>query len=361
MSEDQPTDASPGLLSWERWDRLKQRELFVFAAAVVFVFVWSWLFSRSPVIGDLGGYHSIAKSILIWGIFAMGFNILLGETGLLSFGHAMFWGTGGYAAAILSIYLISDPILMLLVALFAGLILDVLTGVVALRLHEVYFAIITLAFAQLVYYLAESPLRPLTRGRNGLTRIDVDPLFGTFRLREEFHGGGLLETFLVDYQYLLIGIVFVLAVVFINRLRKSPYGLIFRAIRENEGRVPDVGLNVWRYKFAAYVISGGVVGLGGGLLTIESAFAGLRSMYWVTSGEIVIMTVLGGIGTLFGPVLGVVIFLYFKNVVNGLPTIGPYWLIILATVFTAIIWIYPDGIWGAIKQGAAKVRSLVED
>jgi len=202
---------------------------------------------------------------------------------------------------------------------------------------------------------------PDTAGRQRVVEIDVDPLFGTFRLREEFHGGGLLETFLVDYQYLLIGVVFVLAVVFINRLRKSPYGLIFRAIRENEGRVPDVGLNVWRYKFAAYVISGGVVGLGGGLLTIESAFAGLRSMYWVTSGEIVIMTVLGGIGTLFGPVLGVVIFLYFKNVVNGLPTIGPYWLIILATVFTAIIWIYPDGIWGAIKQGAATVRSLVED
>ncbi|RQG99405.1 branched-chain amino acid ABC transporter permease [Natrarchaeobius oligotrophus] len=362
MSEEtaqQLTDTDAAILSWETWDRVKHTERFAIVAAVVFVALWSWLFARAPITSELGGYHSLATTILIWSVFAIGFNLLLGQTGLLSFGHAMFWGGGGYAAALVSLHVYGDPVLMLVVGTTFTLLLAALTGVIALRLHAVYFAIITLAMGQLLYYLATSPLRPITGGRNGLTGIQLEPIFGLVYLGMPLPG--IFGTLWVNYEYLLVATVFVLVIAFVNRIRKSPYGLIFRAIRENEQRVSFVGLNVWRYKFAAFLMSGGIVGLGGSLMTIESQFAGLGSLYWITSGEVVIMTVLGGVGTLFGPVLGAVIFLYFEGVVDGFPIVGRYWLLMLATVFTAIVWKYPDGLWGMLKLIASRIRSSVED
>lgn len=346
------------LFSWESWDRIKYSEGFVFVATAAFVLLWSWLFARAPITSELGGYHGLATTMLIWGIFALGFNLLLGQTGLLSFGHAMFWGGGGYAAAIFAIHVSGDPILVLIFGTLFTLLLAVVTGIIALRLRAVYFAIITLAMGQLLYYLATSPLRPLTGGRNGLTGVQIEQLFGIAFLREPLPG--VFGELWVNYEYLFIAVIFVLVVVFVNRVRKSPYGLIFRAIRENEQRTSFVGLNVWRYKFAAFLMSAGIAGLAGSLYTIESQFAGLTSLYWFTSGEVVIMTVLGGVGSLFGPVLGAILYLYFEGVVDGVAIIGRYWLLLLAVAFTAIVWAYPDGIWGMIKSAGAKVRAKLD-
>lgn len=361
MSEETSQRLTSGegtLFSWETWDRIKHTEWFVVVVAILFASLWSWVFARAPITSEFGGYHSLATTMLIWSIFAIGFNLLLGQTGLLSFGHAMFWGGGGYAAALVGIHVYSDPVLMLVGGTAFALLLAAITGIIALRLQEVYFAIITLAMGQLLYYLATSPLRSVTGGRNGLTGIQLEPFLGIVYL--EMPLSGVLGTLWVDHKYLLIAALFVAVVAFVNRLRRSPYGLIFRAIRENERRVSFVGLNVWRYKFAAFLISGGIVGLAGSLMTIETQFAGLASLYWITSGDVVIMTILGGIGTVFGPVLGAIIFLYFEGVVNGFPTVGRYWLLMLAIVFTAIVWKYPDGLLGMIKQFAAKIRAVLE-
>lgn len=351
-------DGDRPLLSWETWDSIKHTEGFVIVVAALFAALWSWFFARAPLISELGGYHSLSTTILVWGIFAIGFNLLLGQTGLLSFGHAMFWGAGGYVAALVSIHVYGDPILMLVAGTAFTILLAIITGAIALRLHAVYFAIITLAMGQLLYYLAQSPLRSITGGRNGLTGVRVEPLFGLIPLESRLPG--VFEALWVNYEYLLIAVLFVLVIAFVNRVRKSPYGLIFRAIRENEQRTSFVGLNVWRYKFAAFLMSGAIVGLAGSLMTIESNFAGLASLYWLTSGEVVIITILGGVGSLFGPVLGAIIFFYFEGVVDGVPVIGRYWLLMLAVAFTAIVWKYPDGIWGMLKNVGSRVRSTLE-
>ncbi|MFP8951931.1 branched-chain amino acid ABC transporter permease [Natrialbaceae archaeon A-arb3/5] len=351
-------DGDESLISWETWDQIKTTEWFVVVMTALFVGLWSWLFARAPITSELGGYHSLATTILIWGIFAIGLNLLLGQTGYLSFGHAMFWGAGGYVAALTSIHFYGDPILMLVVGTLFTILLAVITGVIALRLHTVYFSIITLAMGQLLYYIATSPLRPITGGRNGLTGIQVEPLFAMFHLQMPLPG--IFGTLWVNYEYLLIGGLFIAVVTFVNRVRRSPYGLLFQAVRENEQRASFVGVNIWRYKFAAYVMSGAIAGLAGSLMTIESQFAGLGSLYWMTSGDVVIMTILGGVGTLFGPVLGAIIFLYFQSVVDGFQTVGPYWLLMLAIVFTVIVARYPTGIWGMIKQLGAAIRAKAE-
>lgn len=352
-------DSSGEILTWDRWDQVKHSERFVFVTTTLFVALFSWVFVRSPVGDAIFGYHSLARTILIWSIFALGFNLLLGQTGLLSFGHAMFWGGAGYAAAWVAIYAHGDPILMLIGGVAFALILAFLTAFVLLRLHTVYFAIVTLAIAQMLFWFAREPFFFLTGGENGLSGISVEPLLGTINLRDPVPG--IFGTLWVDYLYVFIAVLFVLVVMFITRVRKSPYGLIFKAIRENETRTTFVGLDVWRYKFAAYLLSGGVVGIAGALMTIESQFVGIRRLYWQASGDVVVITILGGLGTIAGPVIGAIVYLYFEGVVDGFARIGSYWLLMLAVAFTAVVWKYPSGFWGMIKEIGARIRGLSGD
>ncbi|AGB38873.1 branched-chain amino acid ABC transporter permease [Natronococcus occultus] len=376
MSEEsvtQVTDEKASIGLWERWDRIKTTERFPIVVAIGFVSLWSWFFARSPIISDvLRGYHSLATTILVWSIFAIGFNLLLHQTGYLSFGHAMFWGVGSYAAALLAIHVYGDPLLMLSVGTGVAVLLAAITGLIALRLHTVYFSIVTLAMAQILYYLSLSPLDGLTGGDDGLTGVPVEPLFfgvGNFYLQTPLPG--VFHTLWQDYQYLLIAVVFVAVVAFVNRVRRSPYGLIFKAIRENERRAALVGVDVWRYKFAAYLMSGAITGLAGALLTIESQSSLLSSLYWLTSGEVVVMAILGGAGSVFGPVIGAGVFLYFDRVFDGIAwappligditgPVGQYWLLILTALFTVVVAWSPQGIVGLLKQLAGTVRSKLE-
>jgi branched-chain amino acid transport system permease protein len=350
-------DGDAPLLSWQRWDSVKSSELFVLVASAVFVVVFPWLFVRSPVIsGYVGGYQSLAKTTVIWSIFAIGFNLLLGYTGLLSFGHAIFWGGAGYMAGWVALYSYGHPILMIVGGAVFAVVLAALVAPILLRLSTVYFAIVSLAMGQTLFWLSREPLNEWTGGENGLPRLTVEPIFGDTLARDPLPG--ILGTLMGSYMYFLIAIVFVLVVVFVHRVLKSPYGLIFRAIRENETRTSFVGLNVWRYKFAAFLMSAGVSGLAGGLLTADKAFVGIRRLWWSASGDVVVMTVIGGLGTLFGPVIGAIVYLWFNGVVDGFAVVGKFWLMILAFVFTAIVWRYPDGTFGALRRLGRAIRSL---
>ncbi|WP_424005240.1 branched-chain amino acid ABC transporter permease (plasmid) [Haloarcula salina] len=347
-------DGDSSVLSWETWNQIKHTERFVFLSSVLFVLLFSYTFGRAPVISDVfQGYHGLAMTILIWSIFALGFNLLLGQTGLLSFGHAMFFGTASYAAALFAIHVYNEPLLVVLVGTLAAIVLGVVAALILLRLHTVYFSIVALAIAQFLYFLAREPLVEITKGINGLDVPRV-PLLGIIELEHEY--SGLVGTLLVNNLYIFIGVFFVAVVALITRIRKSPYGLIFKAIRENETRTAFVGIDVWRYKFAAFMLSAAIVGLAGGLMAVNTQFAGVERLYWSVSGDIVVMTVLGGLGTLAGPVIGTFVFFYFKGIVNGFPTLGNYWLLLLALSFTAVVWAYPDGIWGMITDFTAALR-----
>jgi len=347
-------DGAP--IGWEQWDRLKGSELFVFVASAVFAVVLPWLFVRAPVIsGLIGGYQSLVKTAMIWAIFAVGFNLLLGGTGLLSFGHAMFWGGAGYMAGWIAIYSYGHPVLMIIAGVIFAIAMAVVVAPILLRLHTVYFAIVSLAIAQSLFWLSREPLNEWTGGENGLTRMDVEPLFGDVAVAEELPN--ILGTLMGSWMYLLIAIGFVITIVTVNRIRKSPYGLIFQAIRENEKRSAFVGMNVWRYKFSAFVMSAGVTGLAGALLTVDKSFVGIRRLWWQASGDVVVMTVIGGLRTLFGPVAGAIVYMWFQGVVDGYETIGQYWLLMLAVMFTAIVWKYPAGIWGMFRQIGRYLRS----
>ena len=353
-------DGESELVSWATWDRVKHSERFTLVATILFLAIFPILFTAPPFIPDnLTGYEALVRLILIWGIFALGFNLLLGQVGLLSFGHGMFWGVAAYASGLLSVHFTGSPLLMILVGTLAGAVLAALVAPVVLRLHTVYFSIMTLAIAQMLYYLAREPLGEWTGGINGLTGIRVEPVFGMIRLSTPLPG--VFGTLWSSYNYLLYALIFLGVVMLIARIRKSPYGLLFKAIRENGTRASFVGLDVWRYKFAAVLISGTIVALAGSMMPVEQQFTGVGKLYWETSGYIVMIAVLGGLGTIAGPIVGVFIFLYFRQVVNGLPVIGSWWLLLLAIAFTAIVWKYPDGAWGMITNGTKRLRSIGGD
>ena len=151
-------------------------------------------------------------------------------------------------------------------------------------------------------------------------------------------------------MYVLVGLMTVLAVVVGNRVLNSPYGIVLRAVRENEQRAEFVGLNVWRYKLMAFIISGAFAGVAGSLYVIQRSFVPIENtLNWTVSGEIVIMTVLGGVGSLFGPLLGAGLYMYVANIVSGMPTIGDFWHMILGLVFIAVVVLAPNGIWGRVE------------
>jgi branched-chain amino acid transport system permease protein len=351
------------------WERAVDSEWFVVGSTAVAVALFPWLFARAPVVSDLlNGYQDLASLILIWGIFAMGFNLLLGYTGLLSFGHAVFWGGAAYASGLFSTQVSSSPLLIVAAGTVFAALLAWILGFVALRRGGIYFAILTLAFGQMTYYAALSPLSGITNGENGFTDVEVGQLFGSFHLRYPVPG---LDWLLGTWQYAFIGAITVACVAAAYRVLNSPYGMVFRAIRENEQRAEFVGLNVWRYKLMAFVISGALAGVAGSLFTIHGSYVPLESFYWTTSGEVVIMAVLGGVGSLFGPIAGAGVYLYVENIVSGvreltvpltdivlLEGFGAYWHLILGLVFVAVIVLFPRGLWGLFEDLGGALRRL---
>ncbi|MDF0599581.1 branched-chain amino acid ABC transporter permease [Psychromarinibacter sp. C21-152] len=272
------------------------------------------------------GYPDLMQRFAIFGIFAIGFNILFGLTGYLSFGHAAFLGVGSYSVVWMYKLLDYNVIPGLLLAIVTSAIFALAIGYVSLRRTGIYFSILTLAFAQMSFNLAYSVLTPLTNGETGLQVYTDDPqilmgensptsphLFGlVMRDSVQIDIGGWLFTFNIGYYF--CAVIAILAFYLSLRIFRSPFGMMLRAIKTNQTRLNYTGLNSRPYTLAAFVISGMYAGLAGGLMAAMDPLAGAERMQWTASGEVVLMTILGGAGTLMGPILGAGFIKYFENI-----------------------------------------------
>ncbi|GAA0233535.1 branched-chain amino acid ABC transporter permease [Halobaculum roseum] len=343
---------------------LRDRDDFVViataAALVVFPFLLiDILGAVGDVIGiSIGGYTGLPSLVLIYGIIVIGFNLLLGYTGLLSFGHAAFFGSAAYSAALFS-QVVPSPILMVIAGTIVATLLAWPIGFVSIRRSGVYFAVLTLTFGQALYFWALGPGSWLTGGDNGFSGIEAHGLFvGALPLDAQLVP--VFDSYTVMYGF--TSVVMLAALWVGNRIINSPYGLIFEALGENEERVEFVGLNVFRYKLMAFIISAVFAGVGGAMFVIHEQYIHpTTGLYWIQSGDFVIMTVLGGTGSLIGPVFGALVFEYVANVISGvsLPmigSIGSLWRFVLGAVFVFIVWVFPRGIYGAFADLAAMVN-----
>ena len=275
------------------------------------------------------GYPDLMQRFVIFGIFAIGFNILFGLTGYLSFGHAAFLGVGSYAAIWMMKLLTMNVIPAIIMSIvFAGLF-SLIVGWISLRRSGIYFSILTLAFAQMSYALAYSVLTPITGGETGLQAKISDPrildsnagefgranLFGLHMNSSYELTNGRWE-FTVNTGYYLAACVMLISFYMAIRIFRSPFGMMLRAIKSNQQRMNYTGLSTRPYTLAAFVISGMYAGLAGGLMVAMDTQVGPERMFWTASGEVVLMTILGGAGTLIGPVLGAGMIKYMENIIS---------------------------------------------
>ena len=276
--------------------------LVCFAAAVL----------AGPIIlAPLGlAYPDILQKFAIFGIFAIGFNILFGLTGYLSFGHAAFLGVGSYTAVWTFKLMSMNPIPAVLMAVLMGGLFALVIGFISLRRSGIYFSILTLAFAEMSYRLAYSVLTPITNGETGLQLEQSDPRWIDTAIFGRDYGSELPSSDLFGIAmtgfsgFYFCAVVLIICFYLSMRIFRSPFGMMLRAVKSNQNRMNYTGLNSKPYTLAAFVISGMYAGLAGGLLAVTDPLAGAERMFWTASGEVVLMTILGGTGTLLGPILG---------------------------------------------------------
>ena len=339
------------------------------------------------------GYPDLMQRFVIFGIFAIGFNILFGLTGYLSFGHAAFLGVGSYGAMWTMKLLTLNVIPAIIMAVIVAGIFAVAVGYISLRRSGIYFSILTLAFAQMSYALAYSVLTPITGGETGLQIKPTDRpllanledgeigranLFGMdMRQSFELHFADWLFTF--NSGYYIAAVVMLISFYISIRIFRSPFGVMLRAVKSNQTRMYYTGLNARPYTLAAFVISGMYAGLAGGLLVAMDTQAGPERMFWTASGEVVLMTILGGVGTLIGPVLGAGAIKYMENILskinkdilhewfaflpNGIedfivtivyPFVGKGWHLTLGIIFMAVVIFLPGG----LVEGGQRIARL---
>lgn len=280
-------------------------------------------------------FHSLAINILLFGLFAAGYNVTFGYTGKLSFGHAAFFGGGAYGCGILiSQYGVAWPLALCFGVVLAGLI-ALMMGTLAIRTRGIYFAMVTLALAQCVYFLFFHATS-LTGGDNGLRGVNVNTIdLGLLKL-------DLLNP-MVKYYFMLSFVA--IAIWLIDRLLKSPFGSVLEALRENENRARACGINVERTRLLSLVISGMISGLAGALNAINLSTVSIDSLSYHTSGQVMMMTLLGGMGTFFGPFLGAGMLLGIEHIVTGFTE---RWQLIVGVIFIILVLFFPKGIWGTI-------------
>jgi branched-chain amino acid transport system permease protein len=280
--------------------------------------------------------------ILVWGLFGIGFDILFGYTGLLSFGQSAFYGTGGFIAA----YLLTRAgfphvILALVIGMVVAAIVGYLIGLLALRRTGIYFAMITVAIAEMFFFIEFNPLSAWTGGENGLPGVPTPSLYLGFTTLH-FTSGWKLYPFLAFCYF--IGIVIALRIV------RSPAGAVFTAIRENPLRAAAVGHNVQAYKLTAFVIAAAYAGLAGGLLGVLQAFMPPDAFMFDTSGQLIMQTAIGGRGTLFGPLVGAAVWLFLQDFLQATLGLGAAWKLVLGLVFVLLVCFLRQGIIGGIKD-----------
>ena len=281
---------------------------------------------------------SLAIGMLIFGLWAAGLNLLVGYGGLISFGHALPFAYGGYAAGLSLKHLSSNVWLALLVAVVSIALLSACVGAVCLRRTEVYFSMLTLAFAQLGFFVALQA-KTVTGGDDGLAGIPT-PTFGL--------GTGAELNALRDPLTFFVFTAVIVAVVFAGLIlyTESPMGRVLQAIRENEERARGCGYNTRIVQLFTFVLAGTVAGLAGGMFAMLNNFVGLQP-YWLLSGVVLIMVILGGRSSLFGPVLGAVIYLLLEA------TLSRYyasWQLIVGAIFVFCVLAFPQGLWGLVTE-----------
>jgi len=280
-------------------------------------------------------YKALGSQILIFMLFAMGYDICLGYAGMLSFGHAAFFGMGAYTTGLLILHYNAN----ILVAIFAGILFSVLLafpiGYTAIRRRGIYFAMVTLAYAQMFYFIAFK-WTGLTGGDDGLQGIPRPDFFG-ISLKSE------TSVYYFILAFLLISIWFAFRVV------RSPFGHALVAIRESEQRAQSIGFNPTRFKLMAFVISAGLCGLAGSLYCILQNFVPLQTLHWSISGDIVMMTILGGMGTLVGPLFGGLFVVLFREVLSIYTHL---WALIMGISFVVIVLVFRKGVIGELKKRA---------
>ena len=373
--------------------------LLVVAALTVFA---PFILNPFPVDSAMAqfnaGYPDLMQRFVIFGIFAIGFNILFGLTGYLSFGHAAFLGIGSYSAVWMFKLLSMNVIPAIILAVIMSGLFAMLIGYVSLRRSGIYFSILTLAFAMMMFALAYSVLTPITGGETGLQLALDDPrilgisatpegniptpsLFGIEMRASTTMAVGAWE-FTFNFGYYFCAVIMVAAFYLSVRIFRSPFGLTLRAIKSNQQRLNYTGVNPKPYTLAAFVISGMYAGLAGALMASMDPLAGAERMFWTQSGEVVLMTILGGVGTLFGPVLGAGMIKYMENIISKIngdilhkwfaflpdgledlvvtiiyPFIGKGWHLTLGLIFMLVVIFLPGG----LVEGGQRVRAWAKN
>ncbi len=300
------------------------------------------------VLPFLDAAPNTVNRILVWGLFGIGFDILFGYTGLLSFGQSALYGTGGFVAA----YLLTRAgfphvITALVIGMVAAAAVGYLVGLVALRRTGIYFAMITIAIAEVFFFVEFNPLSEWTGGENGLPGVPTPSLDLGF-VQLHFTTGWALYPFLAFCYFL--GIVVALRIV------RSPVGAILRAIRENPLRAAAVGHDVHGYKLTAFVIAAAYAGLAGGLLGVMQAFMPPEAFMFETSGQLVMQTAIGGRGTLFGPLVGAGVWLFLQDFLQSTLNLGATWKLVLGLVFVLLVCFLRQGIIGGLRDLHAMAR-----
>jgi branched-chain amino acid transport system permease protein len=278
-------------------------------------------------------YPVFLMKVMCFALFACAFNLLIGFGGLLSFGHAMFLGTAGYASAHAAKVWGLTPELAILVGTGASTLLGVVTGWLAIRRQGIYFAMITLALAQMIYFFYVQT--PFTGGEDGIQAVPRGRLFGFIDLSN------------IWAMYATVAAVFFGGFLLIYRAIHSPFGQVLKAIRENEARAISLGYDTARYKFLAFVLSAGLAGLAGATKAIVFQLASLTDVHWSMSGEVVLMTLLGGMGTVFGPVAGALAIITMENYLSQL---GAWVTVVQGGIFVLCVLTFRRGIVGELAR-----------
>lgn len=278
-------------------------------------------------------YPTVLMKLLCFGLFACAFNLLLGFTGLLSFGHAAFLGAAAYVCGHVVKEWGLTPELGILCGTAIAAALGFVFGSLAIRRSGIYFAMITLALAQMVYFLALQ--LPFTHGEDGLQGVPRGKLFGLIGLDDNIH------------MYFFVLAIFVFGFALIRRVVHSPFGQVLKAIRENEARAVSLGYDVNRVKLLAFVLSAGIAGMAGATKTLVFQLASLSDAHWHTSGEVVLMTLLGGLGTLLGPVVGAGVIVTLQNELAD--KVGSWVSVIIGGIFVLCVLLFRRGIVGEVQ------------
>ncbi len=348
---------------------LKFSDFALFMLVVLCVALAPILLNPFPASSELAqfnaGYPDLLQRFVIFGVFAVGFNILFGLTGYLSFGHAAFLGIGSYAAIWMMKLLTMNVIPAIILSVIVAGVFSLLVGYISLRRSGIYFSILTLAFAEMSYALAYSVLTPITGGETGLQPKLSDPRILDAELSAgespaaNLFGIGMRDSYIVNFGdwvftfnagYYIAGLFLLVAFYLSIRIFRSPFGTMLRAVKSNQNRMSYTGLNTKPYTLAAFVISGMYAGLAGGLLVAMDSQVGPERMFWTASGEVVLMTILGGAGTLIGPVLGAGAIKYMENILSKinetvlkgwfefLPDAASEWVVLFLNMFTGKSW-----------------------